>query len=59
MLEILVLETICMFSGVQICGFQRQQASMKLRGGHPFMFSNISLSGNKLVPKYLSLGGVV
>lgn len=32
---------------------------MKLRGGNPFMFSNISLSVNKLVAKYLSLGYVV
>lgn len=32
---------------------------MKLRGGNPFMFSNSSLSSNKLVAKYLSLGSVV
>ena len=38
-----------MFSDVQICGLQRQQAKLKLRGGNPFMFSSISLSVNKLV----------
>lgn len=27
----------------------------ELRGGNPFMLSNIPLSGNKLVAKYLSL----
>ena len=38
-----------MFSDIQICGLQRQQAKLKLRGGNPFMFSSISLSVNKLV----------
>lgn len=42
-----------------MCGLLRQKASLKLRRGNPFMFSNISLSGNKLVAKHLSLGGVV
>lgn len=34
-------------------------SKLKLGGGNPFMFSNSSLSSNKLVAKYVSLGRLV